>query len=129
MLAGRVQPTSGDALVDGQSIVSSAAHARAALGFCPQQDPLLDLLTGREHLALYARLKVHLHVLQGPMRLQACVQYVWLVKIVLPFLPAVDAIRLLSRSDPVMALETAWVQTAASLPQLPCLCASRQGVM
>ena len=74
MLAGRIQPTSGDALVDGQSIVSSAAQARAALGFCPQQDPLLDLLTGREHLALYARLKVHRHVLRGATRLAACVR-------------------------------------------------------
>jgi len=60
MLTGRTQPTSGDALVDGQSVLSSSAQARAELGFCPQQDPLLDLLTGREHLALYARLKVRL---------------------------------------------------------------------
>ena len=28
------------------------------LGYCPQHDPLLDLLTAREQLALYARLKV-----------------------------------------------------------------------
>ena len=84
MLAGRIQPTSGDALVDGQSILSSAAAARTALGFCPQQDPLLDLLTGREHLALYARLKVHSHLLQGAMRLAACVDCIWLVWAVLP---------------------------------------------
>ena len=58
MLTGRTQPSSGDALVDGQSVLDSSARAHAALGFCPQQDPLLDLLTGTEHLALYARLKV-----------------------------------------------------------------------
>ena len=84
MLAGRIQPTSGDAVVDGQSIVSRAAHARAALGFCPQQDPLLDLLTGWEHLALYARLKVHSRVLQGAMRLGACARCIWLAWIMLP---------------------------------------------
>lgn len=33
------------------------AAGRALLGFCPQQDPLLELLTAREHLSLYARLK------------------------------------------------------------------------
>lgn len=58
MLTRRTQPTSGDALVDGQSVLSSSGQAPAVLGFCPQQDPLMDLLTGREHLALYARLKV-----------------------------------------------------------------------
>ena len=60
MLTGRTQPTSGDALVGGQRVLRRSAQARAELGFCPQQDPLLDLLTGREHLALYARLKVRL---------------------------------------------------------------------
>ncbi len=58
MLTRRTQPTSGDALVDGQSVLSSSGQAHAVLGFCPQQDPLMDLMTGREHLALYARLKV-----------------------------------------------------------------------
>lgn len=59
MLTRRTQPTSGDALVDGQSVLSSSGQGHAVLGFCPQQDPLMDLLTGREHLALYARLKVN----------------------------------------------------------------------
>ena len=58
MLTRRTQPSSGDALVDGQSVLSSSGQAHAVLGFCPQQDPLMDLMTGREHLALYARLKV-----------------------------------------------------------------------
>jgi len=30
---------------------------RQRLGYCPQQDPLLDLLTGRETLVMFARLK------------------------------------------------------------------------
>jgi ABC-type multidrug transport system ATPase subunit len=29
----------------------------AKLGFCPQFDGLLDVLTGREHLLMYAQLK------------------------------------------------------------------------
>ncbi len=49
MLVGRVQPSAGGAVVRG---------GRNRLGFCPQQDALLELLTGAEQLALYARLKV-----------------------------------------------------------------------
>ena len=48
MLVGRVQPSAGGAIVRG---------GRSRLGFCPQQDALLELLTGAEQLALYARLK------------------------------------------------------------------------
>jgi len=48
MLVGRVQPSGGGAVVRGGA---------ARLGFCPQQDALLELLTGAEQLALYARLK------------------------------------------------------------------------
>lgn len=48
MLVGRVQPSAGGAVVRG---------GRSRLGFCPQQDALLELLTGAEQLALYARLK------------------------------------------------------------------------
>ncbi|KAK9833394.1 hypothetical protein WJX81_001382 [Elliptochloris bilobata] len=48
MLVGRVQPSGGGAVVRG---------GRSRLGFCPQQDALLELLTGAEQLALYALLK------------------------------------------------------------------------
>jgi ABC-type multidrug transport system ATPase subunit len=58
MLTGRIRPTSGDALVNSVSVIHGDATSRALLGFCPQQDPLLELLTADEHLRLYARLKV-----------------------------------------------------------------------
>ncbi|KAK9862183.1 hypothetical protein WJX84_007200 [Apatococcus fuscideae] len=59
ILSGDQQASGGDALVAGQSLVhSSGASARGALlGYCPQQDPLLDLLTAEEQLTMYARLK------------------------------------------------------------------------
>ena len=56
MLTGYARPSGGRILVGGMA-VEGGAHPHA-LGFCPQADPLLDLLTGLEHLALYARLKV-----------------------------------------------------------------------
>ena len=69
MLTGAQAPTSGAALVDGHVVTRShraggstsagAQHGQGSrLGYCPQFDPLLDLLTAREQLALYARLKV-----------------------------------------------------------------------
>lgn len=58
MLTGRARPSGGNAMVKGVSVVGDAAPERVLLGFCPQQDPLLELLTATEHLSLYARLKV-----------------------------------------------------------------------
>ncbi|KAK9808280.1 hypothetical protein WJX73_007025 [Symbiochloris irregularis] len=60
MLTGALAPTSGQACVDGR-VVASASGASAtnsvALGYCPQHDPLLEFLTAREQLGMYARLK------------------------------------------------------------------------
>lgn len=37
--------------------VAAARCACVQVGYCPQRDPLLELLTPREHLQLYARIK------------------------------------------------------------------------
>lgn len=58
MLAGKTRPTNGDASVGGRNAVDSVACAHASLGYCPQQDALFEELSAREHLTLYARLKV-----------------------------------------------------------------------
>ena len=58
ILTKRILATSGDALVRGVSVLDSQPESRARLGYCPQVDPLLDLLTAREQLAMFARLKV-----------------------------------------------------------------------
>uniref|UniRef100_A0A8B9I806 P-type phospholipid transporter n=1 Tax=Anser brachyrhynchus TaxID=132585 RepID=A0A8B9I806_9AVES len=50
MLTGDTDVTSGDAVVAGNSVHQN-------MGYCPQFDALDDLLTGREHLYLYARLR------------------------------------------------------------------------
>eukprot|EP00658_Telonema_sp_P-2_P043853 TRINITY_DN3172_c0_g1_i3.p1 TRINITY_DN3172_c0_g1~~TRINITY_DN3172_c0_g1_i3.p1 ORF type:complete len:865 (-),score=167.46 TRINITY_DN3172_c0_g1_i3:2-2596(-) len=57
MLTGMCSPTSGDAKVNGFSVVRSMDAVRANLGVCPQYDILFDPLTVEEHLALYAELK------------------------------------------------------------------------
>lgn len=57
MLSGDECPTSGRALLGGYDIISEQGKVRRLLGYCPQFDALLDLLTAREHLELYARIK------------------------------------------------------------------------
>lgn len=59
MLTGAIPPDGGEALVEGVSVTRGGAAAGASLGYCPQHDPLLEHLTAREQLALYARLKVY----------------------------------------------------------------------
>ena len=57
MLSGEFPPTSGNAFISGTSLVTDVNKCRKLIGFCPQFDALYDLLTGREHLELYAAVK------------------------------------------------------------------------
>uniref|UniRef100_A0A8D1K909 ABC transporter domain-containing protein n=1 Tax=Sus scrofa TaxID=9823 RepID=A0A8D1K909_PIG len=57
MLTGDTTVTSGDATVAGKSILTNIADVHQSMGYCPQFDAIDDLLTGREHLHLYARLR------------------------------------------------------------------------
>ncbi|NXJ15448.1 ABCA4 protein, partial [Odontophorus gujanensis] len=57
MLTGDTEVTSGDAVVAGNSILTHISNVHQNMGYCPQFDALDDLLTGREHLYLYARLR------------------------------------------------------------------------
>ena len=54
---GDTEVSNGDALVNGNSILTDLQKVRQSLGYCPQFDALNPLLTGREHLRLYARLR------------------------------------------------------------------------
>uniref|UniRef100_H0VCA2 ATP binding cassette subfamily A member 3 n=1 Tax=Cavia porcellus TaxID=10141 RepID=H0VCA2_CAVPO len=57
MLTGEETITSGDAFVGGHSISSDIGKVRQRMGYCPQFDALLDHMTGREMLVMYARLR------------------------------------------------------------------------
>ncbi len=57
ILAGDQVPTSGTARLGGYDILSQTARCRRLLGYCPQFDAILDLLTVTEHLELYGRVK------------------------------------------------------------------------
>ena len=62
MLTGDVSPTRGHIYVagfdaTGKEDLNGVTQARQHVGFCPQVDPLLDLMSVRETLTLFGRLR------------------------------------------------------------------------
>ncbi|CAA2979777.1 ABC transporter A family member 1 [Olea europaea subsp. europaea] len=57
MLSGEERPSDGTAFIFGKDIRLNPKAARRHIGYCPQFDALLEVLTVREHLDLYARIK------------------------------------------------------------------------
>uniref|UniRef100_A0A8C4ZZL0 ATP-binding cassette, sub-family A (ABC1), member 4a n=1 Tax=Gadus morhua TaxID=8049 RepID=A0A8C4ZZL0_GADMO len=56
MLTGDIDVSWGEASVRGHSILTNILDVHQNMGYCPQFDAIDELLTGREHLNLYARL-------------------------------------------------------------------------
>ena len=57
MLTGDDVPTAGQAFIKGHDIQKDPAEARRLMGYTPQFDGLIELMTGRELLTMYARLR------------------------------------------------------------------------
>ena len=57
ILTSELFPTSGDSHIGGYSSVFNQSKTRQLIGYCPQFDAISSLLTGKEHLELYARIK------------------------------------------------------------------------
>jgi len=57
MLSGEFAPSEGKAYLSGLDLYSDIHKCRRKVGYCPQFDALFELLTAREHLTLYARIK------------------------------------------------------------------------
>eukprot|EP00520_Triparma_pacifica_P008709 CAMPEP_0118657482 /NCGR_PEP_ID=MMETSP0785-20121206/14045_1 /TAXON_ID=91992 /ORGANISM="Bolidomonas pacifica, Strain CCMP 1866" /LENGTH=2195 /DNA_ID=CAMNT_0006550409 /DNA_START=65 /DNA_END=6648 /DNA_ORIENTATION=+ len=60
ILTGETIATSGEAWVAGYNVGEGGEGLKAArqrIGFCPQEDPLLELMTCRETLRMFARLR------------------------------------------------------------------------
>ncbi|XP_070701839.1 retinal-specific phospholipid-transporting ATPase ABCA4-like [Pempheris klunzingeri] len=57
MLTGDTDVSAGEATVAGYSILTEILDVHQNMGYCPQFDAIDELLTGREHLYLYARLR------------------------------------------------------------------------
>ncbi|XP_072578148.1 phospholipid-transporting ATPase ABCA7 isoform X6 [Vulpes vulpes] len=57
MVTGDMLPSGGEAVLAGHSVAREPAAAHRHMGYCPQSDAVFELLTGREHLELFARLR------------------------------------------------------------------------
>ncbi|XP_057706240.1 phospholipid-transporting ATPase ABCA1-like isoform X2 [Corythoichthys intestinalis] len=57
MLTGDTTVTGGEAFLAGKSILRELEQVHRNMGYCPQFDAVNELLTGREHLELYAILR------------------------------------------------------------------------
>ena len=57
MMVGLFPSSSGDVKINGHSVTTDLEGARQSLGLCPQFDVLWDMLTVREHLYFFGRLK------------------------------------------------------------------------
>ncbi|KAG5484804.1 hypothetical protein LSCM1_06630 [Leishmania martiniquensis] len=80
MMCQEFIPTSGNAYVCGYDIVTESEEALQCIGYCPQFDATLDLLTVEEHLYLYAGIRGILYeqrgkVVSGLMRLCGITEY------------------------------------------------------
>jgi len=57
MLCGDIFPTSGEISINGSDLITERSKALSSIGSCPQFDALSPLLSGREQLWLYCRIK------------------------------------------------------------------------
>jgi len=57
ILSGDYMQTSGKAYIVGHEVPGQLQEARNYIGYCPQFDALLENLTAKEHLSLYAAIK------------------------------------------------------------------------
>ena len=56
MLSGLIQPTSGDALVGGHSIIENPVEAKKKIGVIPQEIALYPTLSARQNLIFWGRM-------------------------------------------------------------------------
>jgi ATP-binding cassette, subfamily A (ABC1), member 3 len=57
ILSGQNTPTAGTITLGGYDLFSNLHRCRQNIGYCPQFDALFDLLSARQHLTLYAKMK------------------------------------------------------------------------
>ena len=57
MLTGHIRPSNGKANIKGFDIMTQRVEANKMIGYCPQTDCITPLLSGRENLEFFARLR------------------------------------------------------------------------
>lgn len=56
ILAGIIKPSSGDAIIDGHSLLSAPLEVKAKIGFVPETGAIFEKLTAREYLTIIGQL-------------------------------------------------------------------------
>lgn len=49
-MTGEENPTTGDVFIGGKSLTANLSEVRQTIGYCPQENSIIDLLTAKEHL-------------------------------------------------------------------------------
>ena len=57
MLTGDCYPSGGEAFLNGSSVVTELLSARRSIGYCPQENAFIEMMTGRETIELYASVR------------------------------------------------------------------------
>lgn len=57
MMCGQISPSKGEVYVKGHRVKTELDEVRKLIGYCPQFNALLDLLTVREHIELFSQVK------------------------------------------------------------------------
>eukprot|EP00744_Colponema_vietnamica_P002029 GILI01003266.1.p1 GENE.GILI01003266.1~~GILI01003266.1.p1 ORF type:complete len:1526 (+),score=265.44 GILI01003266.1:601-4578(+) len=57
MICQEVDPTSGSISINGTEVADHASETLHAVGYCPQFDALIDTMTPKEHLELFAGIR------------------------------------------------------------------------
>jgi ABC-type multidrug transport system ATPase subunit len=57
IMTGSIEPTAGNVIVDGRSVITDLARVQGTMGVCFQQDILWNSLTIDEHLYFFSRLR------------------------------------------------------------------------
>ena len=66
MLTNEIVPTEGNSHIVGHHAKKQFTEARKQIGYCPQFDAIFNLLTVREHLEFYSRIKkIPKHLVEG----------------------------------------------------------------
>ena len=66
MLTNEIVPTEGNSYIVGHHAKNNFQEARKQIGYCPQFDAIFNLLTVREHLEFYSKIKkIPKHLVEG----------------------------------------------------------------
>ena len=57
MITGEIPASSGEVFVNGYKVSTQIEKVHENIGYCPQSDAIIPLLTAREHLIFFARLR------------------------------------------------------------------------